>query len=92
MCIGFIAVTKKGQDLTRPGEKDDLRQILDKQIEDIRKNREHRQRSGSRAGSRVTKRPTFPSQMDLTSVGGRTVSGRQSPRPPTRLQFHRRHE
>ena len=24
MCIGFIAVTKKGQDLTRPGEKDDL--------------------------------------------------------------------
>ena len=29
MCIGFIAVTKKGQDLTRPGEKDDLRQIID---------------------------------------------------------------
>ena len=28
MCIGFIAVTKKGQDLTRPGEKDDLRDIL----------------------------------------------------------------
>ena len=24
MCVGFIAVTKKGQDLTRPGEKDDL--------------------------------------------------------------------
>ena len=24
MCIGFIGVTKKGQDLTRPGEKDDL--------------------------------------------------------------------
>jgi hypothetical protein len=28
MCIGFITVTKKGQDLTRPGEKDDLEQIL----------------------------------------------------------------
>jgi peroxiredoxin len=39
MCIGFIAVTKAGQDLTRPGEKDDLRQIIDKQFEEIRKNR-----------------------------------------------------
>ncbi len=28
MCIGFIAVTKKGQDLTLPGEKDDLREIF----------------------------------------------------------------
>jgi peroxiredoxin len=40
MCIGFIALTKKGQDLTRPGEKDDLRQILDKQRDDVRKYRE----------------------------------------------------
>ena len=37
MCIGFIALTKKGQDLTRPGEKDDLRQIIDKDFEGIRK-------------------------------------------------------
>lgn len=28
MCIAFIAVTKKGQDLTRPGEKDDLNAIF----------------------------------------------------------------
>jgi peroxiredoxin len=40
MCIGFIALTKKGQDLTQPGEKDDLRQILDRQREDVRKYRE----------------------------------------------------
>ncbi len=39
MCIGFIALTKKGQDLTRPGEKDDLRQIIDKDFEGIRKKR-----------------------------------------------------
>ena len=28
MCIGFIAVTKKGQDLTKPGAIDDLRRLL----------------------------------------------------------------
>ena len=28
MCIGFLTVTKKGQDLTRPGEKDDLLEII----------------------------------------------------------------
>lgn len=31
MCIGFIAVTKKGQDLTRPGERDDLHEIFKRQ-------------------------------------------------------------
>jgi peroxiredoxin len=40
MCIGFIALTKKGQDLTRPGEKDDLRQIFEKQIDEYRKKRD----------------------------------------------------
>ena len=39
MCIGFIALTKKGQDLTRPGEKDDLRQIIEKDFEKLRKKR-----------------------------------------------------
>jgi hypothetical protein len=29
MCIGFLGVVKAGQDLTRPGEVDDLRAILD---------------------------------------------------------------
>jgi len=37
MCVGFIAVTKKGQDLTRPGETDDLREILDKKRADDRR-------------------------------------------------------
>ncbi len=33
MCIGFLALTKAGQDLTKPGEVDDLRQIIDKSYE-----------------------------------------------------------
>jgi peroxiredoxin len=36
MCVGFIAVTKKGQDLTRSGEKDDLMDIFRKQMEEYR--------------------------------------------------------
>jgi hypothetical protein len=40
MCIGFIAVTKKGQDLTRPGEKDDLREIFRAQADDFRRKQE----------------------------------------------------
>ena len=36
MCIGFIAVTKKGQDLTRPGEKDDLHDIFVKQRDEMK--------------------------------------------------------
>ena len=34
MCIGFLGMTKKGQDLTKPGEKDDLPDILRKQREE----------------------------------------------------------
>ncbi len=48
MCIGFLGVTKKGQDLTRPGEKDDYNEILMKQQEEMRakyqKAREERNR------------------------------------------------
>jgi peroxiredoxin len=40
MCIGFIALTKKGQDLTRPGEKDDLREIFRAQVDDYRRKRD----------------------------------------------------
>jgi thiol-disulfide isomerase/thioredoxin len=40
MCIGFIAVTKKGQDLTRPGAKDDLDDIFKNQHEADWKTRE----------------------------------------------------
>jgi hypothetical protein len=31
MCVGYIGVVKKGQDLTRPGEQDDLFDILARQ-------------------------------------------------------------
>jgi hypothetical protein len=37
MCIGFIGIVKKGQDLTQPGQTDDLREILKKQIEEFEK-------------------------------------------------------
>jgi hypothetical protein len=37
MCIAFVGVTKTGQDLTRPGEKDDLLQIFRQQREAARK-------------------------------------------------------
>ncbi len=33
MCVGYIGVVKAGQDLTRPGEKDDLFEILLKQYQ-----------------------------------------------------------
>jgi mono/diheme cytochrome c family protein/thiol-disulfide isomerase/thioredoxin len=35
MSIGFIAVTKKGQDLTRPGAKDDLHEIFKRQRQEF---------------------------------------------------------
>jgi hypothetical protein len=35
-----FAVTKKGQDLTRPGEKDDLKEIFHKQREEYKAKRE----------------------------------------------------
>lgn len=45
MCIGFIAVTKKGQDLTRAGEKDDLQQLFERQQqEDGKRLREEAER------------------------------------------------
>ncbi len=31
MCVGYIGVVKKGQDLTQPGAKDDLFEILARQ-------------------------------------------------------------
>jgi peroxiredoxin len=51
MCIGFVAVTKKGQDLTRPGDKDDLHEIFEKQIEEYRNKRdEAAKRRGQKRG------------------------------------------
>ena len=40
MCVGFIAVTKKGQDLTQSGQKDDLMEIFHQQREEYRAQRE----------------------------------------------------
>jgi hypothetical protein len=52
MCIGFVAVTKKGQDLTRAGEKDDLRAIFKSQRDDYRKKREEADRKQGRGERR----------------------------------------
>ncbi len=51
MCIGFLAVTKKGQDLTRPREPDDLMEIFRKQADDFRAKRDG-SRAESKPGSR----------------------------------------
>jgi hypothetical protein len=56
MCVGFLAVTKKGLDLTRPGEHDDLTEIFRKQIEEFRAQHE-RPRGKSKGGSRGSKPP-----------------------------------
>ncbi|MFO0955985.1 MAG: redoxin domain-containing protein [Isosphaeraceae bacterium] len=37
MCIGFLATVKKGQDLTKPGEMDDLPQIFEEQFREARR-------------------------------------------------------
>jgi hypothetical protein len=39
MCIGFVGVTKKDQDLTRPGEKDDLLDLFKNQRDERRQQR-----------------------------------------------------
>ena len=46
MCIGFIAVTKKGQDLTKPGVNDDLHDIFQKQLKELRE--KHEKENGKR--------------------------------------------
>ncbi len=48
MCIGFIGVTKKGQDLTRAGEKDDLMEIFKAQIDDYLNKRDEAIRKRAR--------------------------------------------
>ncbi|MDB5352042.1 MAG: Peroxiredoxin, partial [Planctomycetota bacterium] len=63
MCNGFLFMTKKGQDLTRPGERDDLSEIFARQPEDYRNIRkaERRRREleaasggpGTKDGSRI---------------------------------------
>ncbi len=49
MCVGFIAVTKEGQDLTRPGERDDLMDIFKQHRDGYRQKREEAARKRNRA-------------------------------------------
>jgi len=55
MCIGFIAVTKKGQDLTQPGQKDDLLQIFRKQEEEGLKRLQEEAKKSAAAKSKAGK-------------------------------------
>lgn len=48
MCIGFIAVTKKGQDLTRPGEKDDLHDLFKQQMKEFEKKMKEQEKQNQR--------------------------------------------
>jgi hypothetical protein len=48
MCIGFLALTKTGQDLTRPGENDDLRQIIDRSYEELKQEYERKRQEAGR--------------------------------------------
>ena len=55
MCIGFLAMTKKGQDLTKPGERDDLNLIFQKQGEERIKKYEQRRRREAEAARQAGK-------------------------------------
>ncbi len=48
MCIGFLAVTKADQDLTKPGQVDDLGKIIAKSFEDDRRAYEELQKKAGR--------------------------------------------
>jgi mono/diheme cytochrome c family protein len=53
MCIGFLGVVKTGQDLTKPGEKDDLREIFDEFYQELRRKHEAEQkRKANQANNR----------------------------------------
>lgn len=48
MCIGFMAVTKAGQDLTQPGQVDDLGEILEKSYQDQRREYEEKMKEAKK--------------------------------------------
>ena len=52
MCIGFLGLTKTGQDLTKPGEKDDFMDILRKQEEELRAKYEKQLNERKKSGGR----------------------------------------
>lgn len=63
MCFGFFGIVKKNQDLTRPGEKDDLRDLLEQEYKKVRQ-------KGEKAPSPVT--PTFTRSSDTNFYGSRS--------------------
>ena len=75
MCVGFIAVTKKGQDLTRPGEKDDLMEIFQKQMEEYRARREQAIREAREKDAKVPHRRTRTVDNSVTTVDGYRLDG-----------------
>ena len=48
MCIGFLGVVKDGQDLTQPGQVDDLRDIFDRQEKEAIERARQRQQAQQR--------------------------------------------
>ncbi len=61
MVNGFLYMTKKGQDLTRPGERDDLAEIFARQPEDYRNQRKaERLRTSARPKRRKPNRRARP--------------------------------
>ena len=68
MCIGFLGLTKKGQDLTRPGEKDDFMDILRKQ-------------AGRAAGEVRKTTPRSSQSREAKSFGRRREIKAEAPRP-----------
>ncbi len=58
MCIGFVSVVKKGQDLTQPGQVDDLKKIFDDQVEERRaKMREYQKKMKEAEAARKSAAP-----------------------------------
>jgi hypothetical protein len=60
MCIGFLGLTKSGQDLTKSGEKDDLMDILRKQQEELREKFEKESKERHPSGKRTS--PKSPAE------------------------------
>ena len=72
MCIGFIGVTKKGQDLTKPGEKDDLNEIFEAQLDEYRKKQDEAPSSelGQRGSEIRRSRPVGWVESRTTAIFG----------------------
>ncbi len=75
MCVGYIGVVKKGQDLTRPAEKDDLFEILARQY--LRK----RSPRASRQEPAVDDCPTIQGHRAIAHDSGCRMASEKSLRP-----------